>query len=61
MLDVHILVSNNTRRDWVAQSLASVRDAINRADYPIDIRRIGGSIEGGKSFGPFNFRMNIGY
>ena len=35
-LDVHILVSNNTRKDWVARSLASVRDAISRADYPIN-------------------------
>lgn len=36
MLDVHILVSNDTRKDWETQSLASVRDAISRADYPIN-------------------------
>lgn len=42
MLDVHILVSNDTRRDWVAQSLASVRDAISRADYPIELHVLQG-------------------
>lgn len=42
MLDVHILVSNDTRRDWVAQSLASVRDAISRANYPIEMHVLQG-------------------
>ena len=56
MLDVHVLVSNDTRRDWVAQSLASIRDAII---IRVDIRRVGGPIEGGLTIGPFNFRMNI--
>ena len=42
MLDVHVLVSNDTRRDWIAQSLASVRDAIERADYPIELYVLNG-------------------
>ena len=42
MLDVHVLVSNDTRQDWVAQSLASVRDAISRADYPIELHVLNG-------------------
>ena len=37
MIDVHVLVSNDTRKDWVNQCLRSVEVAMDRADYPIQL------------------------
>lgn len=42
MLDVHILVSHDTRRDWVAQCLDSVHEAADRAGYPVSICMVPG-------------------
>lgn len=37
MLDVHVLVSESTKKEWVDQCLMSVYQARDRADYPIRI------------------------
>ncbi len=42
MLDVHILVSHDTRREWVAQCLDSVHEAADRAGYPVSICMVPG-------------------
>lgn len=42
MLDVHVIVSHDTRPEWVAQCLASVATAAEHAGYPVAIHRIDG-------------------
>lgn len=42
MLDVHVIVSHDTRPEWVAQCLESVAVAASRAGYPVAIHRIEG-------------------
>lgn len=42
MLDVHILISKDTRPDWVSQCLSSVREAIEKADYHIEMHVLPG-------------------
>lgn len=37
MLDVHILVSNDTRPEWVGQCLQSVHEAIAATSYPVNL------------------------
>ncbi|MGA0588091.1 hypothetical protein ACO2Q2_13320 [Dyella sp. KRB-257] len=41
MLDVHIIVSPDTPRDWVSQCLDSVHEAIDRAGFAIALHRAG--------------------
>lgn len=40
MLDVHILVSHDTRPEWLAQCIGSVRIAAALADFPIDVHEV---------------------
>lgn len=42
MLDVHIAVSADTRRDWVDQCLESVARAADAAAYPVNVWRVDG-------------------
>lgn len=42
MLDCHIIVSTDTRRDWVTQCLDSVHEAADRAGYPVRIHTVPG-------------------
>lgn len=42
MLDVHILVSADTPKEWVAQCLASVLVAQDRAGYPVHVHVVPG-------------------
>lgn len=42
MLDCHIIVSADTRRDWVTQCLDSVREAADRAGYPVAVHLVDG-------------------
>lgn len=37
MLDVHILVSEDTRKAWVRNSILSVREAIKKAEYEVNL------------------------
>ena len=37
MIDVHILVSDTTRKDWVSQSIRSVEEAIDLCDYEVNL------------------------
>lgn len=40
MLDVHIILSSDTRADWQRQCLTSLTLAINRAGYPVMLHKI---------------------
>lgn len=42
MLDCHIIVSADTRRDWVTQCLDSVHGAADRAGYPVAVHVVDG-------------------
>lgn len=42
MLDVHILVSRDTRPEWVTQCLDSVREAIAAASFPVLLHQVDG-------------------
>lgn len=42
MIDVHIIVSHDTRPEWLAQCLGSVRIAADLADFPVVIHQVPG-------------------
>lgn len=42
MLDVHVLLSPDTRADWQRECLTSVHEAIKNAGYPVDIHEVAG-------------------
>ncbi len=42
MIDVHVIVSSDTRRDWVEQCLESISDAAAQAGFPVYVRTVDG-------------------
>lgn len=42
MLDVHILISQDTRPEWVGQCLLSVHAAVEQAGYPVNVYTLPG-------------------
>ncbi len=42
MIDCHIIVSHDTRRDWVTQCLESVHEAADRAGFPVVVHAVDG-------------------
>lgn len=42
MLDVHILISKDTRPEWVGECLLSVHAAVEQAGYPVNVHTLPG-------------------
>lgn len=66
MLDVHVIVSPFTRKEWVEQCLASVREAIAVAGFPVQLHlppyvpgHVGQARAGGYTMGDFPYVAHV--